>query len=105
MTMTSTIAPRPTTKLSVEVENFRPLRSNTLVGFCTVFIPGLHLKIIDCSVHQKDRSRWIALPAKAQINKDGTVRRDQRGKILYAAVLEFDRPTREAFGSRVLEAC
>lgn len=93
-------------KLAVEVGNFRPLRKNTLVGFCTVFIPGLNLKIIDVSIHEKARSRWIALPARPHVTKDGGVRRDDRtGKIIYTPVLEIcDRRTYDAFGAKVLAA-
>jgi hypothetical protein len=93
-------------KLEVEVGNFRALRANTLVGFCTVYIPWLHLKIIDVSIHQKDRSRWVALPARPHVNKDGNARRDERtNKIIYSPVLEFcDRATRDAFGLKVIEA-
>jgi hypothetical protein len=92
-------------KLTVEVENFRPQRSNTLFGFATVFIPALHLRIVDCPVHEKNASRWVALPGKPQITKDGTVRRDDQGKVAYSPVLEFtDRATRDAFSERAIAA-
>ena len=92
-------------KLSVEVENFRPQRANTLFGFATVFIPALHLRITDCTVHEKNGQRWIGLPAKPQITKDGNVRRDDRGKTAYSPVIEFtNRATRDAFSERVIAA-
>jgi hypothetical protein len=87
------------------VVSFKPLRSNTLFGFCTIVIPELHLKIIDASVHQKNESRWVGLPAKAQIDRSGTVRRDERGKVLYTPTVEFTDPaTRSAFSARVIES-
>jgi hypothetical protein len=90
-------------KLTVQVEAFAPRRSNTLVGFCTVIIPEMHLKIIDLSVHEKNESRWMGLPAKPQIAREGTVRRDERGKTAYSPVLEFtDKATRDAFSARVV---
>lgn len=93
----------PASKLSVQVDGFRPLRSNTLVGFCSVAIPELHLKIYDLAVHQKNQSRWVGLPARPQITRDGQVRRDEHGKVAYAVVLEFtDKPTRDAFSARVI---
>ena len=93
----------PSDKLSIEIEIFRPQRSNTLLGFCTIFIPALHLRIFDCSVHPKNGARWIGLPAKPQVTREGMVRRDERGKTAYSPVLEFaDRGTREAFSQRVL---
>jgi hypothetical protein len=90
-------------KFTVRVDAFKPLRSNTLVGFCTVTIPELRLKIIDLSVHEKNESRWASLPAKAQIDRSGNVRRDDRGKVAYTPVLEFsDKATRTAFSDRVI---
>jgi hypothetical protein len=87
----------------VIVDAFTPRRSNTLVGFCTVTIPELRLKIIDLTVHRKNRSRWVGLPGKAQISRDGTVRKDERGKTAYSPVLQFtDNATRAAFSKRVI---
>jgi hypothetical protein len=90
-------------KLCVHVEAFTPRRSNTLVGFVTVVVPELRLKIFDLSVHEKNESRWVGMPGKAQIQRDGTVRKDERGKALYTPVIEFtDRATRDAFSARVI---
>ena len=92
-------------KLTVEVESWRAHRSGTLFGFATVLIPELHLRIIDCPVHEKNGQRWASLPAKAQVTKEGTARRDERGKIMYATVIDFtDRATRNAFSTRVIDA-
>jgi hypothetical protein len=94
-----------TGKLSVEVETFTPRRSNTLVGFCSVIVPELHLRISDLSVHEKNQSRWIALPARPWVDRDGVVKRGDNGKVIYIPVIEFtDRPTREAFSDRVIAA-
>jgi hypothetical protein len=93
-------------KLSVEVEELKPLRRNTLRGFITITIPELRLCIHDIALHEKNASRWVGLPAKPQIDsRTGTVRRDERGKILYTPVLELlDAPTRAAFSERVVAA-
>ena len=92
-------------KLSVHVEGFKPLRSNTLFGFCTVTIPELHLRICDLTVHQKNESRWVGLPGKPQIDRDGNLRRDDRRKVLYTPVIEFtNKATRDAFSARVIAA-
>jgi hypothetical protein len=92
-------------KLSIRVEAFTPRHSNTLVGFVTVVVPELHMKINDITVHQKNESRWIGLPGKPQIGRDGQVRKDERGKTLYTPVLELiDSKTRDAFSHRVVEA-
>jgi hypothetical protein len=90
-------------KLTVQVEAFTPRRSNTLVGFCTVTVPEMRLRIHDLTVHKKNGSRWIGLPGKPIIDRDGTVRRDDRGKVAYVPVLEFaDKATRDAFSAKVI---
>jgi hypothetical protein len=90
-------------KLTVQVDAFRPLRANTLYGFCNATIAEMHLRILDLTVHQKDGKRWIGLPAKPQITRDGQVRKDEHGKALYMPGIEFtDRQTRDAFSARVI---
>jgi hypothetical protein len=94
---------RSTSKFTVRVDAFKPLRSNTLYGFATINIPELHLKIIDLTVHEKNAARWVGLPGNAQIDREGNVRRDDRGKIAYTPVIEFtDKQTRDAFSARVI---
>jgi hypothetical protein len=95
----------PHEKLVVEVENFKTQRSNTLVGFATVLLPQLHLRIHDLTVHEKNQSRWVGLPAKPWVGRDGIAKRGDDGKMIYAPVIEFtDRETRDAFSTRVIEA-
>jgi hypothetical protein len=87
------------------VEAFTPRHSNTLRGFATVLMPELHLRVHDIGIHTKDGSRWIGLPAKPQVGRDGIVRKDERGKTLYLPMLEFtDRETRDAFSARAIAA-
>jgi hypothetical protein len=95
----------PSDKLSVEVENFKAQRSNTLVGFATVLLPQLHLRIHDLTVHEKNQSRWVGLPAKPWVGRDGIAKRGDDGKMIYAPVIEFiDRETRDAFSTRAISA-
>ena len=92
-------------KFTVKVENFKPLRSNTLFGFATIVLPELHLRILDATVHESHGKRWIGLPAKPQIDREGAVRRDDRGKIAYSAIQQFtDRTTSDAFSARAIAA-
>jgi hypothetical protein len=94
-----------TSKLSVRVEAFTPRRSNTLFGFVDVVIPELRLRIREAAVHQSHGRRWIGLPGKPQVDRDGAARRDDRGKIAYSAILQFlDRDTADAFSERAVEA-
>jgi hypothetical protein len=92
-------------KFSVVVETFKPMRSNTLRGFVTIVVPELHLRIHDIGIHTKGESRWIGLPGKPQIGRDGVVRKGENGKPLYTPIIEFtDRGTHDAFSHRVIAA-
>jgi hypothetical protein len=92
-------------KLSVQVENFKPLRSNSLYGFAHLLIPEIRLRIKEASVHQSHGRQWIGLPAKPQIDREGRVRHDDRGKTAYVNILQFtDRDTGDAFFYRAIEA-
>jgi hypothetical protein len=102
-------APPPTAdaatprKLTVKIENFKPLRSNSLFGFADIIIPELHLRIREATIHENHGRRWVGLPAKPQVTREGTVRRDERGKTIYNPVLQFtDTATRDAFSQRVI---
>jgi hypothetical protein len=92
-------------KLSITVADFRPLKKNTLRGFCTIRISELRLEIREVAIHQKGESRWAQLPARPQRDRNGNPIRDSAtGKIAYLSVFEFlDRQTRDAF-SRVIAA-
>ena len=89
-------------KLSVNVESFKPLRSNTLFGLSDILIPELHLRIRD-TVHENHGEQWLGLPIKPQISPEGSVRRDERGKIAHSTILQFtDGVTRDAFSQRAI---
>ena len=92
-------------KLLVHVESFTPRRSNTLIGFVDILVPQMRLRVKEASIHQSHDRRWVGLPAKPQIDQDGRVRLDDRGKRLYTPVLQFtDKMTATAFGDRVIAA-
>jgi len=92
-------------KHTIEVLSFKPLVKNTLCGFAKIRINELKLVINDVTLHQKGATRWAGLPGKPQINKDGQAIRDNRGKIAYAAILEFEnRAASDAFSRAVWAA-
>jgi hypothetical protein len=95
-----------TAKFTVRVVAFHPLTRNTLRGFMTVRIAELALTIRDVAVHEHaNGSRWAQLPAKPQIDRAGTARRNADGKIEYTAILEFEnRAVRDAFSAAVVRA-
>lgn len=96
----------PRRRFSIFVEGFRPYHSNTLRGFITIVIPEIKLRIVDLTVHEMNGKRWISMPGKPQLDRDGNVRKDpQSGKILYTSVIEFtSKEVRDRFNQRVIAA-
>jgi hypothetical protein len=91
-------------KLTIQIESFKSLRKGSLLGFVDLVIPQIRLRIKEASVHQSHGRRWIGLPAKPQIDREGRVRHD-RGKTAYVNILQFtDKTTSDAFSARVVEA-
>jgi hypothetical protein len=92
-------------KLSITCADFKPIHRNTLVGFATIHIGDMRLTIKDVAIHTKGESRWAALPAKPQIDRNGVPIRDANGKIAYATLFEFDSvAVRNAFSHAVIAA-
>lgn len=91
-------------KLSVEIVEFKSMERATLRGFASIRIPAMCLTIRDCTVNESNGRRWVGLPGKAQIDREGqTIRRD--GKIQYSAVCQFDsKEVSDAFSAAVLDA-
>jgi hypothetical protein len=71
---------------------WRPLLRNSLRGFATVQVGGL--KIHDVTLHEKNGSRWVGMPARPVV-VNGLAATDDRGKMRYATVLEWQ--TKEQF--------
>jgi len=91
-------------KFSIDCLRFKPYRKNTLVGFVTISIRELRLRIHDVALHEKGDSRWAALPARPQI-RDGVVVTDGANKIQYSVLFEFEgREIRDAFSAAVWRA-
>ena len=93
-------------KLTVKITEFRAVRRNTLRGFATVLIPEMHLSIHDIGVHQHDNGkRWVSLPAKPVLDRDGNPTRTSEGRIEYARLFSFDsRAVSDAFSAAVIAA-
>jgi len=90
-----------TTKPMIEVTDWKPLVKKTLRGFCTVKFP-MGLIIREVMVHEKQGRKWVNLPAKPQLNRDGALNYKD-GKLQYAAILEWkDKETRDRFSNTVI---
>jgi hypothetical protein len=76
--------------MAITCEKWTPRRSNTLLGFADVLLGQTHLRIYDCAIHEKGGRRWVSLPGRPMIDREGVVMRDEHGKTKYARILEFD---------------
>jgi len=50
--------------LRVEVLAFKPHVKNTMRGWVDLALPAVGLKLLGCTLHEKNGSRWIGLPAR-----------------------------------------
>jgi hypothetical protein len=81
--------------LRVEVTSFKPHVKNTLRGFCDLALPPVGLEINGTTLHEKNGSRWITMPARPD-EKDGAT--------VWAAIVEFDsKKVRLTFQTAFLE--
>lgn len=77
------------------VKSWRPHAKNTLLGFVSLITPS-GLVINDCCLHQKNGSRWFAMPAKSY---------DKNGTVTWVPMVEFaDKEVKERFQSEALLA-
>ena len=90
--------------MAVIIQNYRAFISNTLKGFADVRVGPFTLH--DVTIHEAGGRRWVGLPAKPQISRDGTVLRTPKtGRTAYSTVVSIDDPdARERFRQAVLDA-
>ena len=82
---------------------FREVRKGALLGFADIELAS-GLTIVDCTLMEKDGSRWCSPPAKAHLDQD---RRQviKDGKPQYAAVITFkSKDTRDKWSAQAVEA-
>lgn len=92
------------TAMPIALIEWRAYARNSLRGFATVRL-GKSLKIVDVAVHCSFGKRWAQLPGKPQVDKSGTVRRDEKGKIQYTPVLAWlDKESSDRFSESVIAA-
>ena len=70
-------------KLSVEIIEFKAICKGTLRGFAVIAIPELKMQIREVGLFEKNTSRWASLPSRPQIGRDGNLRRNGDGQVLY----------------------
>jgi hypothetical protein len=92
-------APQP----RMQLREWRPMRKNTLRGFCVIELPS-GLVIRDVSIHEKAGNWWASLPSRPVLNSNGKHVSNQAGHKQYAALLGWrDRDLTDRFSAAVVE--
>ena len=90
--------------LPVSLLAWKPMDRNSLRGFARIRL-GKSMIISDVAVHCSHGRRWAQPPAKAQLDKDGIAKRDEKGKVAYVPVIEWtDRDASDRFSEAVIAA-
>ncbi len=88
--------------IPITIIEWRPLSKGSLLGFAKIKMGAL--EISDVTVMSSGGKKWAGLPAKPQIDKDGTVKRDG-GKILYSKILTWEsKSASDRFSESVIAA-
>ena len=74
---------RPAAGAGVTCIGFTPFGTGTLRGFGGFHVVGWRLRVLGCSCHRQNESRWVGLPGKPLVDKAGVALRDDNGKIRY----------------------
>ena len=78
----------------VTIRDWRPVARGALLGFARVELPS-GMIISDVTILSGSSGHWASPPSRPQIGKDGTVVKDDAGKIRYSPIIEFrDKVTR-----------
>jgi len=93
-----------TVAATMTASDFRVVENNTLRGFFTLELAS-GLVLHECALHESGEKRWVALPAKADLDAEGRQRRSVDGKKMYKPVVTIpDRARRNRFQKQALEA-
>jgi hypothetical protein len=90
--------------MPIKCESFRPRRTASLRGFCDVLLVETGLHIRDVGLFEKDGRRWVMLPGRPQVNREGHLLKEPDGKVKYATILQFEREQGDAFTRAVIAA-
>ena len=58
--------------LGIDCLEFKSFVKNTLQGFCTLRLQPSGLLLKECTLHEKNGSRWVSFPGRPWTGKDGT---------------------------------
>src|SRR5262245_59728722 len=78
------------------ISDWKAVTKNTLRGFCSITMPS-GMVLHNCSLHEKEGSRWLGLPAQKFTKDDGSTS--------YKPMVEFTtKLARDRFNTEALRA-
>lgn len=82
--------------IKVRIDEFKPMQKNTLQGFLAFTFLDLGLCVKGATIHQKQDSRWVSMPAREYQTDEGRK---------WVPVIEFDsRESRYSVNDAVIAA-
>ena len=89
---------------AIRILDWRPMRKGSLLGFAKVELSS-GMIISDVTILTGERGSWASPPSKPMIGRDGTVLTDDKGKVRYSPIVEFNsKETRSRWSGVVIEA-
>lgn len=73
----------------ITASDWHPMARATLRGFVTLKLEPSGIVIRECTLHERDGKRWVALPGRPQLAKHGQPLKDLNGKVLYVSIVEI----------------
>ncbi|WP_287250082.1 hypothetical protein [Mesorhizobium sp.] len=76
-----------------------------LIGFADLHLPAWRLRLFGVAVFDNGSRRWVALPAKPQLDRDKRALTGADGKVTYNPTAAFDdKATADRFSEAVVSA-
>lgn len=86
------------------IKSFVAIRKNSLRGFATVQLPS-GMIVADVAVLVTEGRPWASPPSKPMLDRDGSVLRDDAGKVRYAPIISFaSKEIRDRFSAAIIDA-
>jgi hypothetical protein len=73
---------------TIKITNWRPVRRGALLGYCRAEYPS-GVIVCEISILKTVHGLWAATPSKPRVSSDGSVKRDERGKVRHVTLIDF----------------
>jgi hypothetical protein len=100
--VSATVTTRPAG--TIKILDWRPLEKGSLRGFAKVQF-GSGLQMSDVGIHVQGTKAWASPPSRPMIDRNGSVMRDETGKVRYSPVIGFfNHGTRSSWSRQIIAA-